>query len=396
MPDQHDTALPLPWVRPGDFVETADPADRAPDPIARDRADLDPADLDPADWAAFRATAHQALDGILDHLATLRDQPVWQPTPEGVRTALRTGLPDQGEGIAAVLDQFERLIQPYATGNTHPRFMGWVHGGGNVAGMLGEMLAAGLNANLGGRDHAPILVERQVIALDARPCSACRRRPAGLLVTGTSIANLIGVLIARAAAAGPAVRRDGVGGLRLAAYTSAAAHGCIPRAMDMAGLGTDALRLIPTDVLGRIDVAELEAAIAARPRRRGAAVPAGRHRGHGRYRRHRRPRRPRRPRRGGGDVVPRGRRVRRARRPSPPTCARCWRDRGGRQPGLRLPQMGPGALRRRLHPGARPKPGRAGLRRRPPPTCDGKSAASPAAHPGPATSAPTSRAGSAR
>ena len=156
MPDQHDTALPLPWLRPGAYAGTADPI--TPDPVTHD-----PGDLDPADWAAFRATAHQALDGILDHLATLRDQPVWQPTPETVRTALRTGLPDQGEGIAAVLDQFQRLIQPYATGNTHPRFMGWVHGGGNAVGMLGEMLAAGLNANLGGRDHAPILVERQVI-----------------------------------------------------------------------------------------------------------------------------------------------------------------------------------------------------------------------------------------
>jgi hypothetical protein len=40
--------------------------------------------------------------------------------------------------------------------------MGWVHGGGSVAGMLAEMLAGGLNANLGGRDHIPMEVERQV------------------------------------------------------------------------------------------------------------------------------------------------------------------------------------------------------------------------------------------
>ena len=59
---------------------------------------------------------------------------------------------------------FQRLVQPYATGNLHPRFMGWVHGGGNPVGMLAELLAGGLNANLGGRDHAPIEVERQVIA----------------------------------------------------------------------------------------------------------------------------------------------------------------------------------------------------------------------------------------
>ena len=61
-----------------------------------------------------------------------------------------------------------RFILPYAAGNVHPGFMGWVHGGGTVEGMLAEMLAAGLNANLGGRDHMPIEVERQVLALGAR------------------------------------------------------------------------------------------------------------------------------------------------------------------------------------------------------------------------------------
>ncbi len=42
---------------------------------------------------------------------------------------------------------FQRLVVPYATGNLHPRFMGWVHGGGNPVGMLAEMLAGGLNAS---------------------------------------------------------------------------------------------------------------------------------------------------------------------------------------------------------------------------------------------------------
>ena len=38
----------------------------------------------------------------------------------------------------------------------------------------------------------------------------------------------------------------------LVAYTSAAAHGCLPRAMEMAGLGRDALRMIPCDAHGRM------------------------------------------------------------------------------------------------------------------------------------------------
>ena len=98
---------------------------------------------------------------------------------------------------------------PYALGNTHPRFMGWVHGGGTGIGMLAEMLAAGLNANLGGRDHAPIELERTVIAWAAEmvgmPASS-----SGILVTGSSMANMIAVLVARRAAAGPCgARRRG-------------------------------------------------------------------------------------------------------------------------------------------------------------------------------------------
>ena len=224
-------------------------------------ARLDQADLDPADWNAFRATAHAALDGIIDYIAGIRDRPVWQPVPASVRNALRAPMPRDGEGIDQVCADFERLVLPYATGNVHPRFMGWVHGGGNAAGLIGEMLAAELNANLGGRDHAPIVLERQIIGWMAE-AFGLPPDTGGLLVTGTSIANLIAVLIARTAHAGAAVRRNGVAGHRLTAYTSAAAHGCIPRAMDISGLGTAALRMIPTDAAGRIELTALADAIA--------------------------------------------------------------------------------------------------------------------------------------
>jgi aromatic-L-amino-acid decarboxylase len=207
--------------------------------------------LDPVDWSDLRALGHRMVDDMFDHLANLRDGPVWQPMPDAMRQELRKALPRTPTPVETVYEDFQRLVQPYATGNLHPRFMGWVHGGGNPVGMLAELLAGGLNANLGGRDHAPIEVERQVISWAAEmlgfPAGA-----SGVLVTGTSIANLIGVLVARSASLGPSVRRDGVGDTRLVAYTSAAAHGCLPRAMEMAGLGHDALRMIGCDGDGRM------------------------------------------------------------------------------------------------------------------------------------------------
>jgi glutamate/tyrosine decarboxylase-like PLP-dependent enzyme len=202
------------------------------------------------------------LDDMFDDVAGIRSRPVWQEMPSAARQELRSGLPREGADPASVYADVQRLVMPHLTGNRHPGFMGWVHGGGTPVGMLAEMLAAGMNANLGGRDHAPIEIERQVI-LWAAEMLGLPPETSGLLVTGTSIANLIAVLVARAAALGPAVRSVGVTDQRVAAYASAGAHGCIVRAMDMAGLGTDALRLVPTDRDHRMDIRALQDRIAA-------------------------------------------------------------------------------------------------------------------------------------
>src|SRR5436305_8082197 len=92
--------------------------------------------LDPQDWDGTRAQAHRMLDDMLDYVANIRDRPVWQPIPDQVRAHFRESLPQQPSHLADVYREFADFIAPYATGNVHPGFMGWVHGGGNVAGML--------------------------------------------------------------------------------------------------------------------------------------------------------------------------------------------------------------------------------------------------------------------
>ena len=224
--------------------------------------DPEPADLDPENWDSFRALGRRMLDDMIDHLRDLRTGPVWRPLPDEIRATFRAPLTVDGTDPAVVYDRFRQTVLPYSTGNTHPRFMGWVHGGGTPLGMLAEMLAAGLNANLGGRDHAPIEVERQVIRWAAEafglPATA-----GGLLVTGSSMANFIAVLLARVAALGAGVRTEGLGQARLAAYASTGVHRCVPDAMDMAGIGSAALRRIPVDGDFRMDLAALGEAIAA-------------------------------------------------------------------------------------------------------------------------------------
>ena len=201
---------------------------------------------------------------MFDYLQQIRERPVWQPIPAEVRGKFRGALPSAPTDMATVYREFTQLILPYSTGNVHPAFMGWVHGGGSVTGMLAEMLAGGLNANLGGRDHIPIEVERQIVEW-MRRIFGFPKGASGLFVTGASIANFVALLIARNAARGPIARQVGTGdsGKRLVAYTSQAAHGCIAKAMDMSGLGTGLLRSVPADAMQRIQLSELRSAIAA-------------------------------------------------------------------------------------------------------------------------------------
>lgn len=219
--------------------------------------------LDPQDWSEFRALAHRMLDEAIDGIANVRARPVWQPIPDAVRAAVRTDVPREATDLAEVYREFSEHVAPYATGNVHPGFMGWVHGGGTAVGMVAEMLAAGLNANLGGRDHMPIEVERQIVEW-MRGLFGFPQGASGIFVTGTSMANLMAVLVARTSALGALARQHGIGndGTLLTAYASKAAHGCISRAMDIAGFGTDALRKIDFDADHRIDVAALRAQIA--------------------------------------------------------------------------------------------------------------------------------------
>jgi aromatic-L-amino-acid decarboxylase len=202
------------------------------------------------------------LEDMFDHLEQIRDQPVWRAPPDAVRARFRAELPWGPQDLADTHAQFQDDIAPYSSGNGHPGFMGWVQGGGTAVGMLAEMLAAGLNSNLGGRDHVPIEVERQIVAWMAQ-LFGFPQDASGVFLTGASAANFCAVLIARTRALGVEVRAAGVGQSGLVAYASTAAHNCLGRGMDMAGLGATNLRLIKTDALGRISLPALRRAIVA-------------------------------------------------------------------------------------------------------------------------------------
>lgn len=221
-----------------------------------------PSSFDPEDWDAFRALGRRMVDDLVDQLQGLADGPVWRPMPDGVRAGFRTPVLTAPVAVEAVYADYLETVAPYAGGNRHPGFMGWVQGGGAPVGALAEMLAAGLNMNCGGRDHVGIALEEQV-GLWVRNWFGFPSSARGLFVTGASMANFVACLAARTRALGPEVRAQGLGDARLTAYAAEGAHACVVRAMEMAGLGRDALRRVPLNADFQMDVRALAARIDA-------------------------------------------------------------------------------------------------------------------------------------
>jgi len=193
--------------------------------------------LDPKDWTSFRKQGHQMLDDMFDYLQNIRQRPVWQQAPEDVKHKFQSPLNEIPEPLEQLHEQFMQDILPYSVGNTHQGFMGWVHGGGTPVGMLAEMLAGGLNANLGGRNQIPIDVEWQVVGW-MRDLFSFPTTSSGVLTTGTSSATIIALTVARQHTPKPPTK--------FAIYTSDQTHGCIAQALSIIGIGTEYLRIIPS------------------------------------------------------------------------------------------------------------------------------------------------------
>ncbi len=218
--------------------------------------------LDPQNWVVFRQQAHEALDVALDFVQQRQEGPVWRELPEAVKS-LDAPLPAAGDNISALLTELRESLLPYTLGNTHPRFWGWVNGSGSAVNIIAQMMIAAVNANMGGRDHAPIYLERQVLQwmqqLFGLPASA-----SGMICTGTSTATLLGLCIARQRAAGTDIRARGNDSAPgLCAYASDQAHVSVVKAMEVMGLGEQALHLVPAGDDYAMDLAALRAAIEA-------------------------------------------------------------------------------------------------------------------------------------
>jgi glutamate/tyrosine decarboxylase-like PLP-dependent enzyme len=218
--------------------------------------------LDPQDWQAMRNLGHQMVDEMMNYLETVRERPVWQPIPDEVKEFFKQPLPQQPEGSEQTYQDFKSNIMPYPLGNISPKFWGWVMGNGTPFGMLAEMLTAGMNFNVGGGEQISNQVELQVLDW----CKEMLGFPmdaSGLLTSGCTMANIIGLTIARNTKAGFDVRKQGLlNQAQMTVYASEQVHNWLDKGVELIGLGNHALRKIPVNANYEIDIESLKQTIA--------------------------------------------------------------------------------------------------------------------------------------
>jgi len=209
----------------------------------------------------FRKLGTELVSRIGDFLESLPSRPVTPAeSPAEIRRALgsQRTLPQQGADPAQLLHHAADLLFDHSLFNGHPRFWGYVTSSPSPLGALGELLAAAVNPNVGAWLLSPMAseIEGQTVRWIAEMLSyppEC----GGLFVSGGNMANMVCFLAARQAKAGWDVRTKGMNGTRLRVYCSNETHTWIQKAVDIAGMGTDAIRWIPVDNQMRIEISAL-------------------------------------------------------------------------------------------------------------------------------------------
>ena len=222
-------------------------------------------DMEPAE---FRQFGHQVVDWIADYLAHPEQFPVLsQVAPGDIKGQLPAAAPLMGEGMDAILADFERIIVPGITHWNHPAFYAYFAITGSAPGILGEMLAAALNVNGMLWRTSPSATELEQVVLD------WLRQMLGLpasfwgIITDTASVSSMTALAAARESLDLGIRRQGMAGRpdlpHLRVYISDQTHNSVEKGAILLGVGQENVVKIATDDEFRMRPDLLEAAIQA-------------------------------------------------------------------------------------------------------------------------------------
>jgi glutamate/tyrosine decarboxylase-like PLP-dependent enzyme len=214
----------------------------------------------------IRAFAQAAGERVAAYYGGLRDRPVLVPTTsESLRALIDEPLPLAGAPFESLLDELDAKVFRYSRHNAHPRMFGYVASPGTPVTAIGSMVESALNVNVTAWRSGPAAAELERTAINwLKEILGFPKDSIGLFVSGGSMANFAGLAAARSAKAPVNVVRDGLHAAgAMIVYVSEEAHFSVEKAAAMLGLGEANVRHVRTDDRFRLDLAHLEALVAA-------------------------------------------------------------------------------------------------------------------------------------
>ena len=221
---------------------------------------------------AVRRLGRRILDLAIDRTIGAGAGRAWSgASSAAVARRFAASPPRSGGSDAAVVRRLRDILDG-SMRMSHPRLFGLFTPAPLPLAALGDMAAAFMNQSPDAWKAGPAAteVEAGLIRAFAR-MAGLGGRAFGAVTSGGGAANLLALKLARDRALGVATRGRGVGGRearRLRVYASDQAHFSIPRALDVLGIGSDALVSLPTGPDRRLDPKALDAVL-GRDRRRG-------------------------------------------------------------------------------------------------------------------------------
>src|SRR4026207_1598593 len=169
----------------------------------------------------FREAGHRLVDYIADYLQQVQDKPLFPDVePEFLFDLFDEPIPNKPTSLQDIQEQLNKKLIPYCTHVNHPGYMGLITPSPNPAGILGDLLAAALNQNLGVYSISPsaTTMELQVIRW-LNDLIGYDEKAGGNLTSGGMMANFIGLKLARDYTTGDTAQHEGIQG-RWAVYVS--------------------------------------------------------------------------------------------------------------------------------------------------------------------------------
>jgi aromatic-L-amino-acid decarboxylase len=202
----------------------------------------------------FRRHGHAVVDWIADYHSRIESFPVLsQVKPGEIRASLPAQPPAQGEPFDALLRDVERLILPGVTHWQSPNFFAYFPCNASGSGILGDLVSSGLGVQGMLWSTSPACTELETHVLDwlvamlGLPKKFLSSNTGGGVIQDTaSSAALCALLAAREHATHYVSNRKGCDG-RLIAYASTQTHSSLEKAVMIAGMGVENLRLIEVD-----------------------------------------------------------------------------------------------------------------------------------------------------